>query len=73
MNRRNLNRNQNYKRKNRRNDDSLKEEKKEQIEYFKETFVKAKELGNFHAVLEEVNLNVPDKIAKSPIIVTHPT
>ena len=41
---------------------------KEQIEDFKETFAKAKEPGSCHTVLEEVHLNVPDKIVKSLII-----
>ena len=36
-----------------RNDDSLKEEMKEQIEDFKETFVKAKEPRSSHTVLED--------------------
>ena len=64
MDRRNFNRNQNY----RRNNDSLKEEMKEQIEEFKETFVKEKEPESSHTVLEEVHPNVPDKIVK-PLIV----
>ena len=56
MDRRNLNRNQKYKRKNnRRNDGSL----KEQIKDFKETFVKAKELGSSLIVLEEVYYDTP--------------
>lgn len=42
MDRRNLKKNQNYKRNNRGNHDSLKEEKKELTDELKETFVKEK-------------------------------
>ena len=68
MDRRNLNRNQNYRRNNRGNVDYLKEEMKEQIEDFKDTFVKTKEPESSHIVLEEVHLDAPDKTIKSLIV-----
>ena len=68
MARRNLNRNHNYKRNNRRDDNSLKEEMKEKIGDFKETFVKAKEPRSSHIVLEEVHLDAPDNIVKSLVV-----
>ena len=68
MDRRNLNRNQSYRRNNRRNDDSLKEKMKEQTKYFKETFVKDNEPGSSHTVLEEVHLDALDKTIKSLVI-----
>ena len=64
MDRRNLNRNPNY----RRNNDSLKEEMKEQTKDFKERFVKAKEPGSSHKVLEEVHPHALDKTIKSLIV-----
>ena len=41
---------------------------KEQIEDFKETFVKEKELGISHTVMEEVHFDAPNKIVKSLIV-----
>ena len=41
---------------------------KEQIEDFRETFVKAKEPESSHIVLEEIHHDAPDKIVKSLII-----
>ena len=46
----------------------MKEEVKEQEEDFKETFVKAKELGSSHTVLEEVYFDAPNKTLKSHIV-----
>ena len=63
-----MNRNQNYRRNNKRNDDSLKEEMKEHIADFKETFVKAKEPGISHIVLEEEHLDAPNNTIKSLIV-----
>lgn len=68
MDRRNLNKNHNYRRNNRRNDDSLKEEKKELTDELKEKFMKVKEPGSSHTVLDEANPNVPDKTVKSLIV-----
>ena len=60
MDRSKLNVNQIFRRnKNRRNDDSLKEEMKEQNKDFKETFVKAKEPRNSLTILEETYSNTP--------------
>ena len=41
---------------------------KEKIEDFRETFVKAKEPGSSHIVLEETHHDAPDKTIKSPIV-----
>ena len=41
---------------------------KEQIEDFRETFVKAKEPGNSHRVLEGTHHDAPDKTIKSLIV-----
>ena len=41
---------------------------KEQIEYFKDAFVKAKEPKSSHIVLEEIHHDAPDKTIKSLII-----
>ena len=69
MDRRNFNRNQNYRRNNRRRSvDSLREEMKEQTEDFRDTFVKAKEPKNYHTIIEEIHHDAPDKIVKSLII-----
>ena len=67
MDRRNFNKNQNYRRNNKRNDDSLREERKERTEDFRDTFVKAKELESSHAVLEEIHHDAPNKTIKSLI------
>ena len=58
MDRRDLNRNQNYKRNNRRN------ELKEQPNELKESFLKAMEPESSHTAIE----NVPSKIMKSIIV-----
>ena len=69
MDRRNFNRYQNYRRNNRRRSvDRLREEMKEKIEDFRETFVKAKEPKSSHIVLEEIHHDAPDKKVKSLII-----
>ena len=69
MDRRNFNRNQNYRRNNRRRSvDSLREEMKEQIEDFRETFFKAKELESSYTNLEEIYHDAPDKTIKSLIV-----
>lgn len=68
MDRRIFNRNQNPRRKNKINVDSLRDEMKEKIEDFRETFVKAKEPSSSHTVLEEINHDTPDKTIKSPIV-----
>ena len=41
---------------------------KEQIEDFRETFIKEKEPGNSHIILEETRLDALDKIIKSPVV-----
>ena len=41
---------------------------KEKIEDFRETFVKAKELGSSHTVLEGTHHVAPDKTIKSLIV-----
>ena len=41
---------------------------KEQIEDFRDTFVKAKELESFHIVLEEIHHDASDKTIKSLIV-----
>ena len=41
---------------------------KEQIEDFRETFVKAKELGSSHTVLEGTHHDVPNKIINSLVV-----
>ena len=69
MDRRNFNRNQNYRINNRkRSVDSLGEEMKEQKKDFRDTFVKAKEPKIYHIVLEEINHDAPNKTIKSLII-----
>ena len=69
MDRRNLNRNHNYKRNNnRRDDDNLKEEMMDHTKDFKETYAKAKELGSSLTVIEEIYSNTPKKIVKSHIV-----
>ena len=64
MDRRKFNRFENY----RRSDDSLREEMKDQIEFFRDTFVKAKEPKSSHTVLEEIHHDAPDKTLKSLIV-----
>ena len=68
MDRRNFNKNQNYRRNNRISDDSLREEMKEQTKDFGDTFVKAKELESSHTFLEEIHHDAPDKTIKSLIV-----
>ena len=68
MDRKNFNKNQNYRRNNRRSVDSLREKMKEQIEYFRDTFVKAKEPRSSHTFLEETHHDAPDKTIKSPLV-----
>ena len=46
----------------------MKEEMKEHIEDFKETFVKAKEPRSYHIVMEEVHFDAPNKIVKSLVV-----
>ena len=41
---------------------------KEQIEDFKETFVKAKEPESSYTILEEIHHDAPNKIVKSLIV-----
>ena len=61
MDRRNFNSNQNFRRNNtRRSVDNLREEMKEQIEGFRETFVKAKELKSSHTVFKKTHHDTPD-------------
>ena len=67
MDKRIFNRNQNSRR-NRRSVDSLKEEMKEKIEDFKETFVKEKEPDNSHTVLEGTHHDAPNKTIKSLVV-----
>lgn len=68
MDKRSFNKNQNYRRNNKRSDDSLREEMKEQIEDFRDTFVKANEPESFHIVLEEIHHDALDKRIKSLIV-----
>ena len=69
MDKMNFNRNQNFRRNNRRRSvDSLREEMKEQIEDFRDTFVKAKEPKSSHIVLEEIHHDAPNKTIKSLIV-----
>ena len=65
MDRRIFNRNQNSRRNRRRSVNSLRDEMKEKIGDFRETFVKAKELGSSHTVLEGTHHDTPDKTIKS--------
>ena len=57
MDKRDLNRNQNYRRNNIRNDDGLKKEMKEKINELKESFVKDKEEKISHTVPKDVPNN----------------
>ena len=68
MDRRIFNRNQNSRRNRRRSVDSLRDEMKEKIEDFRETFVNAKEPSSLHIVLEETHHDALDMTIKSPIV-----
>ena len=68
MDRRIFNRNQNSRRNRRRSVDSLREDMKEQIEDFKKKFVKAREPGSSHIVLEGTHHDAPNKTIKSLVV-----
>ena len=60
MERRNFNKNPNYRRSNNRNDNSQKEVIKENVDEFKEVFVKANNPEISHIVLEEQYFDAPN-------------